>query len=215
VAINKKKASPVVKIGIIAISTMIVLAFLPWNSLALLFNGDGSTGTTGTTGQLDTIAAEFTSTVTALEQSLASDPTSATVLINLGNTYFDWGIKIQQANIAGADKPMWVSATVYYDRALELQPGDPNVTTDAAIAHYYAGETDKAILLIEPIMVSAPTFAPAFFNAAIFFDTAGQPAKAAAAANKFLELDPEGQSGDPELAKSIAAKASGTTTGTP
>jgi len=110
---------------------------------------------------------------------------------------------------------MWVSATVYYDRALEVQPGDPNVTTDAAIAHYYAGETDKAILLIEPIMVSAPTFAPAFFNAAIFFDTVGQPAKAAAAANKYLELDPEGQSGDPELAKSIAAKASGTTTSTP
>lgn len=213
-AINKKKASPVVKVGIIAISTMIVLAFLPWNSLALLFNGDGTSTTSGT-GQLDTIAAEFTNKVTAIEQSLASEPTSYTVLVNLGNTYFDWGIKIQQAKVAGADKPMWLSATVYYDRALEAQPGDPNVTTDAAIAHYYAGELDKAILLIEPIMVSAPSFAPAFFNAAIFYDTTGQPAKAAAAASKYLELDPEGKSGDPELAKSIADKASGTSTGTP
>jgi len=214
VAINKKKSSPVVKIGIIVISGMIVLAFLPWNSLAMLFSGGGNT-TSGTSGQLDAIAAEFTNTVTALEQSLASDESSYTVLVNLGNTYFDWGIKVQQTNIAGADKPMWVSATVYYDRALEVQPGDPNVTTDAAIAHYYAGEPNKAIVLIEPIMQSAPTFAPAFFNAAIFYDTTGDAAKAAAAANTYLELDPDGQSGDPELARSIAAKASGVATGTP
>jgi len=214
VAINKKKASPVVKIGLILISTMIILAFLPWNSIALLFNGGGTTST-DTQGQLETIAAQYSPTVTAFEQSLASEPTSYTVLVNLANTYFDWGIDIQQAKITGADKPMWVSATVYYDRALELTPGDPAVTTDAAIAHYYAGEVDKAIALIVPITKSAPTFAPAFFNAAIFYDTVGQTAEAAAAANAYLKLDAAGQSGDPELAKSIAAKASGAATTTP
>ncbi|MDP2233739.1 MAG: hypothetical protein Q8K89_08895 [Actinomycetota bacterium] len=205
-AINKKKASPIVKIGIIAVSALIVLSFLPWASLGLLTANSGS-GQTG--GQLETIAAGYTGSVSAFEQSLASDPTSYTVLVNLGNTYFDWGIEIKQAKIAGADKPVWLSATLYYDRALALQPGDPAVSTDAAIAHYYSGDTAKAIELVEPIMTDAPTFAPAFFNAALFYDTAGLTTEAAAAANTYIALDPSGNSGDPELAKSIAAKGSG------
>lgn len=213
-AINKKKSSPLVKTGIIVISGMIILAFLPWDSLAMLFNG-GSTTSGGTQGTLDGISAKYTGQVSGLEQVLASEPTSYTALVNLGNTYFDWGIAVQKTKVAGADKPMWVSATVYYDRALDAAPGDPAVTTDASIAHYYAGDNAQAIVLIEPIMKSAPTFAPAFFNAAIFYDTAGRTAEAAAAANAYLKLDSGGQSGDPELAKSIAAKASGATTTTP
>lgn len=211
-AINKKKASPVVKIGIIAISALIVLSFLPWSSLGLLMANSGS-GQTG--GQLETIAGSYTGSVSAFEQALASDPTSYTVLVNLANTYFDWGIEIKQAQIAGADKPVWLSATLYYDRALGLQPGDPAVSTDAAIAHYYSGDTARAIALVEPVMTEVPTFAPAFFNAALFYDTAGLTTEAATAANAYLALDPDGNSGDPELAKSIAGKASAVSTPTP
>lgn len=218
-AINKQKASPVVKIGIIVVSLMIVLAFLPWSSMGLLFNGSGSSGTgtsTGTKGQLETIAAKYTASISTYEQQLQSEPTSYTVLVNLGNTYFDWGIEIRQANITdGSDKPMWLSAVTYYDRALEAKPGDPSVTTDAAIAHYYSGDLAKAITLVEPIMKSDPTFAPAFFNAAIFYDSAGDAAKATAAANTYLKLDPNGQSGDPAYAKSIADKGSAVSTTTP
>ncbi len=214
-AINKKKASPVVKIGIIAVGALLVLSFLPWSSLGLLMSNNQNSSTTGTQGQLDAISAKYTGTVAGLEQALASDPTSYTVLVNLGNTYFDWGVEVQQTNVAGADKPIWVTASVYYDRALNITPGDPAVTTDAAIATYYSGDTAKAIALVAPVMKANPEFAPAFFNAAIFYDSSGMTNEAALAASAYLKLDPNGQNGDPDLAKSIADKASGVTTTTP
>lgn len=217
-AINKQKASPVVKVGIIVVSLLLVLSFTLPLLGGNLFSGssNNSSSTSGTSGKLDSIAAKYTGSITGYEQQLASEPTSYTVLVNLANTYYDWGSEIRQANITdGSDKPMWLAAVTYYDRALEAKPGDPSVTTDAAISHYYAGDLAKAIVLVEPIMKSDPTFAPAFFNAAIFYDSAGDTAKATAAANTYLKLDPNGQSGSPTYAKSIADKGSAVSTSTP
>lgn len=213
-AINKKNASPAVKVGIIAVSVLLVLTF----TLPLIVPGGfgGSTAsTTGTEGQLDALAARYGGTIAGYQASLASDPTSYTVLVGLGNTYFDWGAEIQRAGIAnGADQPMWVSAYSFYSRALEAQPGDPNVTTDAAISAFYSGDTASAISLIDGVTEANPEFSPGFFNAAIFYDAAGDAAAASAAASRFLELDPDGQGGNPQVMNDIIAR-SGTSSGTP
>lgn len=209
-AINKQKSSPLLKAGIIIISAMLVLAFtLPLIS-SNLFSGSSSNGGTTQQGQLDALATTYGSQVAGLQQMLASEPTSYTVLVNLGNTYFDWGVEAQKiAGQTGGDQPMWTSAASFYDRALTEKPGDPNVTVDAAIAHYYSGNTAKAITLGESAAKANPEFAPAYFNLAIFYQNSGRSADAVAAAQTYLKLDPNGNNGDPATMQSIISEASG------
>lgn len=214
-AINKKKASPIVKIGIWVISGALVLSFtLPLLADSLTASRTGSSAT-GTQGQLDALATQYGGTVSSLEQSLASEPTSYTVLVNLGNTYFDWGMGTEQAAPnTGGSRPMWNSAVLYYDRALAVQAGDPNVSTDAAIAHYYSGDLAGAVELIDGVVAANPDFAPGHFNAAIFYEAAGRNADALAAANKAIELDPEGQSGNQTVLTDIISRVSAATEAT-
>jgi tetratricopeptide (TPR) repeat protein len=183
---------------------MLVLSF----TLPMLIDGlSGNTGATNTgTGQLDATAAKFGPSVQALEQQLASQPTSYTVLASLGNTYFDWGMEAQQVSPdTGASRPMWNSAVTYYDRALEVQPGDPNVMTDASIAHFYSGDAVGAIAIIEAVIADNPDFAPGYFNAAIFYEAIGRNAEALAAARKALAL---GTGGDPQVMNDLIARVS-------
>lgn len=216
-AINKKQAKPIVKIGIWVISAVLVLSF----TLPLLISGLGSNSGSNadSQGKLDALAAQYGGTVQSLEQQLASEPASYTVLANLGNTYFDWGQAVAEAlPNTGAERPMWISARTYYDQALSVQPGDPNLSTDAAISHYYSGDAAGAAKIIDTVIAANPTFAPGFFNGAIFYAALGRNADAVAAANKAIELDPQGQSGDPKVMQDIISQlGTGTVeaTGTP
>jgi tetratricopeptide (TPR) repeat protein len=220
VAINKRKASPGIRIGIIVVAVMLVLSFIPWGSLGVFSGGNNTQQSTQ--GQLDGLAAQYMPRVAAFDQSLASEPTSYTVLVSLGNTYFDWGLDVQRLPNAGggADRPMWISAANFYDRALAVNATEPPVLTDAAIAHFYAGDVAESIALVEAVFAQTDEFAPAYFNAGIFYGAAGMNAQALAAFERYLELDPDGQAGDPQLAASRitelqAATGSGETTGTP
>ncbi|MDP2182624.1 MAG: hypothetical protein Q8K99_08660 [Actinomycetota bacterium] len=218
-ALNKKQTSLVTKIGIGLVATLLVLSFVPWNSVG--FSGSGGTSGDSGTGKLDTIAAKHSAAIAAYDQALASEPTSYTVLVNQGNRYFDWALDVQgavasQASLTGADRPMWLSATSYYERAVAVKSGDPSLTTDLSIAYYYTGQTDKAILTVEPVLEANPDFAQAFFNAGVFYNTAGQSVKAVAALTRYLELDPQGASGNREFAeqtlKEIASPSTPATT---
>ncbi len=208
-ALDKKKASLLTRIGIGIIAGMLVLAFVPWDSIGLSgSSGNGSSDTGG--GQLEAIAAQYAATIGGNDQLLASDPTSYTVLVTQGNTYFDWAIAVQQSDAQNLeDRPMWTSATVFYGRALEVQPGDPNVSTDLAISKYYSGDIEGAIVVVEEVMESGPDFAPAFFNAGIFYNSASMTQEAVAAMTRYLELDPQGQFGDPDLARETIAGTGG------
>ena len=208
-ALDKKKSSLLTRIGIGIIAGMLVLAFVPWDSIGLS-GSSNSDGSVDTGGQLEAIAAQYAATISGNDQMLASDPTSYTVLVTQGNTYFDWAIAVQQSDAQNLeDRPMWTSAVVFYDRALEVRPGDPSVATDLAISKYYSGDTAGAIVVVEEVMVSGPDFAPGFFNAGVFYNSAGMTQEAAAAMTRYLELDPQGQYGDPALAGEIIAGTGG------
>lgn len=208
-ALNKKQTSLMTKIVLGVLVVVFVTSFISIGS-DIWSGRNTSDAQTSTTGALDTIAAKYAGTVQAYEQQLASDPTSYTVLVNQANTYFDWGIEVRQAAPnTGADTPMWVSARSYYERAMALSSEDPAVATDYSIAVFYSGDTAGAIAVVEPVMESSPEFAPAFFNAGIFYNAAGDAAKAAAAMQRYLELDPNGQVGDPQLANDIISQAGG------
>ena len=215
-AINKKKASPALRFAIAAVAFVLVLSFVPWGSFGL-FGNSSTSGNTATT-QIDQINAQWAPSVASFDPMLASDPTSYTILVAVANTYSDWASAIQQetGGQTGQDRPIHVAAASFYDRALAVKSGDPAVATDAAISHYYSGDTANAIRIIEETFKASPEFAPARFNGAIFYRTAGRTADAVASLNLYLELDPAGASA--EAAKSILAElgsASGDATVTP
>lgn len=211
-AIDKRKAPAVVKIGIIIVCLLLVLAFIPWGGLGL-FTGPGPGGVSGT-GTLDAIAARHAPRVAGLEMVLASQPASYTVLMQLGHTYYDWAAEIMTAPAVppGSDRPLWLAAVSFYDQALAINATVPGDITDAAIARYYAGDTAGAIELIATALEIDPNFAPAHFNAGIFYEAAGRVSEALAAYQRYLELDPQGVGpGSLTMAQNAIARLSAVT----
>lgn len=215
-AINKKQSSIWVKAVLIFVALAFVVSLLP----SLFLGKQGTSGenapASGTGAILEKIANDHLPAVTSYTSALASDPTSYTALVALGDTYFDWASQLQQAQqslggASGHDLPMWFAAAAAYDRALVVQPGDPNVATDMSIALFYSGQTDRAVETITQVQADEPEFAPAFFNGGIFLRGAGDVAGAIASFERYLKLEPSGPSAP--SAQSMLAELKGASTG--
>lgn len=214
-AIDKRKAAPLLKAVIVAFVVMLVIglssSFIP--GLAALFQS-APNSQSGTAGTLDGIAARHAPGMNSMEQVLASDPASYTVLISLGNGYFDWAREVQAAAGVpqGSDRPYWTTSIVYYERALRSFAGtgapEPAVGTDLAIAYAFAGRMDEAIAKARAVNKEAPAFAPAYYHLGRFLEFVGDSAGAIVALDRYLVLDPDGTTpgGDPADARSILAR---------
>ncbi len=194
-AINKRNSSLWVKIVVV----FVVLAFVASLVPAFFLGGSGpqpTNASTETGATLERIANDHVPAVASSTAALQADPEDYNALVNLGNVYYDWGLQIMQAlgSGTGHDLPMWTAAVSSYERALAIEPGDPNVEVDMAIAYFYSGQTPRAIEVAERVMAESPEFAPAYYNGAIFYRASGQTADAVAALERYLELEPEGQS---------------------
>ncbi len=220
-AIDKSNTKPWVKAVLIFLIVAFVLSFValsanPWAA----FQTPKQTAPTQTA---DTLDAQFQPQVASITSMLQSDPESYTALVALGNTYFDWAVQKQQASqnstaTQGADLPLWTAAKDAYARAVAVKGDEPTVQVDYAITLFYTGDSIKAIAVAEDVMKTNPEFAPAWFNAGIFYQTTGDVAKATAAFEQYLKLDPKGSTGgSPDFAKQQLAelKKSSTATATP
>lgn len=213
-ALNKAQTSLGVKIVLIFLVIAFVVSFIP---VVGGFFGSGAQDTgTGTAGTdpVSQAGTKFGPQVESLTGLLQSDPESYTVLVQLGNTYFDWAIDVQKAaqtnqQFAGQDQPMWIAAKDAYGRAVAVQPGEPPVEVDFAIARFYTGDTTGAIATAEKVSKDNPTFAPAWFNLGIFYGALNQNDKAVASFEQYLKLDADGKSGNPDFAKSEISRLKG------
>ncbi len=196
-AINKAKTSTGTKAVLIFLIVAFVTSFVSIGS-GLLSGGTGGNQTpTSGTDPLASIDARHQPTVSSLTSQLQSDPNNYELLVQLGNTYFDWASELQQASqattsTAGADGPVWVAAKDAYSRALAVRDDEPGVNIDYAIALFYSGETDRAIEVASSVAETTPDFAPAWFNLGIFSEAVGRSADALTAFKKAVELDPNG-----------------------
>lgn len=209
-ALNKAQTSLGIKIVLIFLIIAFVASFIPFIGGAFDGGGDQQPAQ----GALERIGQQFQPTVSSLTSLLASEPESYTVLVTLGNTYFDWANEIQKAaqtdaTLIGADQPYWVAAKDAYRRALAIKDDEPPVVVDYAITAHYTGETSKAIEAASRIAKANPDFAPAFFNLGIFYKALGKSEDAVAAFRRYLELDPEGEQGDATFAKNEIASLTG------
>lgn len=212
-AIDKSRTSPLMKTMIILLAITFVagIGFAGVAGLsscsanAPLLPGGGSVtgpGSTDTTAQIDAINARFTPTVTAREASITANPKDYNLLVAQANDYYDWALQVTQVakQVTEPAAQIWAGAASYYGRALEVKPGDPNVSTDYAIALFYSGDTTKAIEVAEQTKKDNPTFAPVVFNLGVFYQSkyetdtadAASKTKAIAAFNEYLKLEPSG-----------------------
>jgi len=143
---------------------------------------------------------------------LQADPKNYAALVSLGNAYFDWAIAKEQASqgtttSVAALAPLWLAAKDAYARALEVKGDESPVRTDYAITVFYSGDNVTAIKLAEEVVKADPTFSPAFFNLGVFYSATGEAAKAIAAFQQYLKLDPKGsKGGNPDFAKQRIAE---------
>lgn len=214
-AIRKDNSATWVKVVIIFVAASFVIGLIP-----LVTGGYGSTNTQSTTTTqtgADKIASQYSPAVNAALAVVRSQPTSYTAQVTLGNAYYDWALAALQAK-SGGDQPIWTAAVGSYKQALAIKSGDPSVSTDMAIAQFYSGDTQGAIATIVPVMKKNPSFANAFSNAAIFYQTAGDNAKAAAALQEFIAKNPkatEVSAMQQQLKQLTSATTTGSTTTTP
>lgn len=214
-ALNKSNTSLGMKIVLIFLIIAFVGSFIPFVG-GFLFSG-GQQTTSQSADPATALDAKYQPNIAALTSRLQSEPTSYTLLVALGNTYFDWAINKQQASqassvTAGADQPLWVAAKDAYGRAVAVKAGEPPVEIDYSIALYYNGETDKAVARAVKVTEVNPEFAPAWFNLGIFYEALGQPAKAVAGFQKYLKLDPSGKQGNTQYATDAVKRLQGSST---
>lgn len=231
-ALDKSRTSLGVKIVLVMVAVSMVAYLVP--TLFGLFSSTGSSAdsASGTTDASAQIAQKYTARVAANDERLRSDPATYAVLVDQGNAYFDWGMDVVQAAesnqaLRGADAPMWVAAKQFYERALAVDSKDPNVNVDFAIATFYSGDPAKAVVIATDVTKKQPDFAPAWFNLGVFYAGLNEPAKAYAAFQKSIDLDPEGKNtniayakeqlealkGSASATSSVTATSSGTATG--
>jgi len=219
VAINKSQTPVWMKAVLILLAIVFVFGFVSIGASPFMTD---DTQEPAAAGSLDAINQQFAPTVAAVTSQLQTDPENFDLLVNLGNTYFDWAAQVQQAAQtdaanAGVDQPLWVAAKDAYGRAVAIDATNPPVTVDYAIVLFYTGETAKAIEMASAIAKSNPEFAMAWYNLGIFHKALGETEEAIAGFERYLELDPKGESGNLEFAKSELAtlKGEGGTTATP
>lgn len=202
-AIDKSHTSPFVKGVIIFIAITFVLgiagtAFVPL--LESIFNptaatGGSGSGSTNASDTVSAIAAKYATTTRNNDDALKKDPKNYNLLVSQAQAYHDWANEVMQSTKQQgvADRPLWLLAVDFYGKALEVTPGDPNVTTDMAIAQFYSGDIQAAIATGLALEKADAKFAAVRFNMGVFYSAAGENANAIAQYEQYLKLEPNGQ----------------------
>lgn len=114
---------------------------------------------------------------------VAGDPKNRQAWVMLGNEYFD------------ADRPM--ESIEAYQKALELEPNDPNVLTDQGVMFRRTGMYDRAIANFNKATQLDPNHVNSLYNLGVvyFYDIKDYP-KAIAAWERFLAINPTGPGSD-------------------
>ncbi len=123
-----------------------------------------------------------------LRGRLARNPKDLAALVALGNMEFD------------AQK--FDKAHGYYQRALALDPSNPDVATDDAVTQHQTGHDLEALAQLDRVLAERPKFPNAVFNRAVVLQAIGRRSDALATFRTFLTVVPKS---DPRAADAKAA----------
>ena len=119
---------------------------------------------------------DYTERIAQAEKVVAQDPKNLNAWISLGNDYFDTEQSQKSINA--------------YNKALEIEPNNPNILTDQGVMFRKIGWYDKALANFEKANKIDPNHLQSLYNAGIVYAVdLKQPDKAVPYWNKYLSLD--------------------------
>jgi tetratricopeptide (TPR) repeat protein len=149
----------------------------------LVSKGGRKTVKAPTGAPAQTPAVNYQQNIKMLEGLVASDPANRTAWVELGHNYFD------------SDQP--VKAVEAYNKALELDPNDPNVLTDQGVMFRRLGWFDRAVENFTRAYELDPSHRQSLYNLGIVYRYDLQDfEKAREAWAKYLVLSPSGPGSD-------------------
>jgi tetratricopeptide (TPR) repeat protein len=120
--------------------------------------------------------------VNALKSVAEKEPTNGKPRVELGNLYFD------------AER--YDDAITWYEQAVKLAPGDPNLSTDLGVCYYYTNQPDKALERFEASLKIDPKHVKTLLNLGIVRAFGKQDlAGATKAWEQVIAIDPNGPEG--------------------
>ncbi len=184
-AINKAQSPMWVKVVLIVLIVAFVSLFVGSGVSGLFGSSSANQGQQTPVDQAQQINAQYQPQVDSLAAVVQSQPTSFTALVNLGNTYMDWGGALLQASQnTTAPAMQFFNARNAYEQAMKLKKDDASLLGDYAVVLYYTGDTTGAITAANDAVAIKPDFAVVWFNLGNFYlqqargGTAGAKAKA-------------------------------------
>jgi tetratricopeptide (TPR) repeat protein len=92
------------------------------------------------------VSPTYTEQTRMIEDALRNDPNNRTLLVQLGNLYYDWGQEeVTKKGELAQPTEKWSKAVDFYKRALAVEPSDVNVRVDMANLLRFMGRGDEAI----------------------------------------------------------------------
>jgi tetratricopeptide (TPR) repeat protein len=88
--------------------------------------------------------------LSAMEQLAAKNPQNPDYWSQTANLYYDLG--------------QFDRAAEYYQKSLDVRPGDPRIETDLATCFHYLGRSDKALETLDKVLGYRPHFPQAMYN---------------------------------------------------
>lgn len=205
-ALNKSNSPLWVKILVVILIISLVSLFM-YTGIAGIFDlfkqSPTASSSSSTVETVASINQQNQPRVDAFKAMLKSDPASLTASLNLANAYFDWAQKLStpptgasqpttEAMAAAFDK--WTLAKQSYDAASKLTKSfNPSLETDRSYAAFYSNDATGAVEIARAVTKKAPTFAQGWSHLGIYLEQLGQEAEAVSAYQKYLALDPNGQ----------------------
>ena len=144
-----------------------------------------------TLSTMDDVNATYGTAERNLQATYDADSSNPVALLNLANGYFDWGDAAQ--SVAKTDderqhaRDLFSKAIELYDQYLQDNPNSNSVIVDRAIATFYTGDHKKAIAALEEFTASNDSFAQAWANLGMFYETDGQTDNAKSAYQKAID----------------------------
>ncbi|MDO4796960.1 MAG: tetratricopeptide repeat protein [Coriobacteriales bacterium] len=147
---------------------------------------------------LKSLADDNKDKVEKLTKRYEEDPKNLATLLNLANTYMNWGYSAKQSSSTDEEKEysqgLLKNAVSYFDSYLELH--DSNAAkVDRALCQYYMDDSDDAIESLEKLAKDNPDYPLVWANLGMLYEQQGESEKASDAYKKAVETDPNDEYG--------------------
>lgn len=200
-SLNKSNTSPFMKIIIILIIISMVMLFL-YGGIAGIIELFKPRPQAAKVDPVTALQTRFDPQIQNFTTALASNPESYTLLVALGNRRFDYALELQkltsQQSTAAATlaNEQWTAAKDAFQKAVKANKAAASgVLVDYSIASYYSFDTTGAVKIATSVIKKDPTFAPAYFNLGIYYESQNKAEFAIVTYQKYLALDPNDNTG--------------------